>query len=476
MAEGKGTSGEVGGLTRRAAVGAMAAAAVGYAAFGPRGVRERTGSKIVLEYWEKWTGQEELAMRRIVDEFNASQDRIFVRMFSMSAIDQKAMVAIAGGDPPDVLGLWNFSIPVFAECGAIQPLDPLIAQHGERIAGWLREKHGEPGFTLLEERYTGPAWRLMHVNGSLWGAVNTCGTLGLYYNRAAFREAGLDPDKPPRTIDELDAAAERLTITDGSGEMVRAGFLQREPGWWNWIWGYHFGGALTDPSGLRMTTADPKNIAAYRWVQSYPEKFGSTRLVSFSSGLGNYNSVQQPLLAGKVAMALHGAFLANVIGRFKPDFDYAAAPFPVERSVYDEGAPVGLLESDLLVIPRGVKHPEASLEFIAFTQRRRAVEDLAVGHAKPTPLREVSADFVPRHPNRSIAVHNAMVASPRAFLKPMTPVWRRYENEFNQAIDAFWLLKRPAEDILKDLERRMQGEVDAVVDRRRRRGRDGGMA
>ncbi|NBS86580.1 MAG: hypothetical protein EBS60_00625 [Verrucomicrobia bacterium] len=74
----------------------------------------RMSGRLVLEYWEKWTGFERDAMARVVDDFNNSQDKIFVRFLSVSRIDQKMMLATAGGVPPDVVGLWAINLPSYA--------------------------------------------------------------------------------------------------------------------------------------------------------------------------------------------------------------------------------------------------------------------------------------------------------------------------------------------------------------------------
>jgi ABC-type glycerol-3-phosphate transport system substrate-binding protein len=68
----------------------------------------------------------------VVDDFNRSQARIHVRYLVTSAIDQKSMIAIAGGDPPDVIGLWNYNVPGYAESGALIALDDLAPRFGVR--------------------------------------------------------------------------------------------------------------------------------------------------------------------------------------------------------------------------------------------------------------------------------------------------------------------------------------------------------
>jgi len=83
--------------------------------------------RVVIEYWEKWTGFEADAIRTVVDDFNASQDRIYVNYSSVSQIDHKLMLATAGGVPPDVAGVYARMLPVYSENNALTPLDDMAA-------------------------------------------------------------------------------------------------------------------------------------------------------------------------------------------------------------------------------------------------------------------------------------------------------------------------------------------------------------
>lgn len=442
---------------RRTALGALGASALGFLVFGPRPRRERADGRLVLDYWEKWTGHEAKAMQAIVDAYNASQSRVFVRYFTMSAIDQKALIAIAGGDPPDIVGLWTFNVPAYAESGAIIPLDDLAAARG-----------------LTRDAYAPRVWDLMHHEGRLWAAVSTCGTVALYYNKGLFRDAGLDPDRPPRTIAELDAANEKLTRTDSSGRIDRMGFIHTEPGWWSWLWGYPFGGSVYQPPERAMqaglaTAAAEANVKAYRWVQSYPERWGVSNLVAFQSGLGFYGTAENPFLLGKLAMEVQGPWLANMVNAYRPELDYGVASMPVgDEGLLERGA-VGMVDGDVLVVPRGAKDPEASMEFIAFTQRPENIERLSLAHCKNSPLAASSGEFLSRHPNRHVAVHDAIAKSPGAFCFPYTRAWPEYVAQFNSAMERMWRLQSPAESALADVQRRAQEAMDRVASMRRTR-------
>jgi ABC-type glycerol-3-phosphate transport system substrate-binding protein len=417
---------------------------------------------VQITYWEKWTGHEALAMQRVVDDFNQSQSRVFVRFLSMTMIEQKAMIAIAGGNPPDVVGLYNKNLRLFAEAGAILPLGELAGRH-----------------TLTSEHYADAIWRLCTLRPrrnaedtidreELFGLPNTCSTMALYYNRELV-------PRPPLTIAELDDMARRLTTPARGGETAaQLGFVPTEPGWWPHVWGYFFGASMYDEASDRATAADPANVRAYEWVQSFPRRFGVESMLNFQSGLGSYSSAQQPLLDGRVAMCLHGPFLVNVIKQFKPDFPFGVAPFPVDTIEPDDANPVGLVEADVLAIPSGCEHVEEAMEFMAFTQRSDIAERLAIAHAKPSPLAACSREYYASHPNPQIRVHEAIARSTRGFGYPSTRVWNEYESMLRRAFESeIWQLRRPASDVLRDVQARAQQAIDRASEKqRRRRARD----
>ncbi|MEI8312608.1 MAG: extracellular solute-binding protein, partial [Verrucomicrobiota bacterium] len=218
--------------------------------------------RIVIRYWDKWTGFEADAMRAVVDDFNSSQSRIFVEYSSVSQIDRRLMLATAGGIPPDVAGIWVINLPVYAENNALTPLDGFARKAGIGAKDYI------PAF-----------WEMCRYRGHLWALPSTPSSTALIYNKKMFREAGLDPEKPPRTIAELEAYNEKLTRRSASGRLERIGHMPEEPGWWNGLWGYWFGGSMVDGES-KITANSPENLAAYRWVQSYPERFGAKNLLS----------------------------------------------------------------------------------------------------------------------------------------------------------------------------------------------------
>jgi len=424
--------------------GTLVLAALLYIGFtrGPQAA-PRDG-RVHITYWEKWTGFEADAMRAVVKEFNRSQDRIFVEMLTISQIDRKLLLAAAGGVPPDVVGLWSMNLSAFADRQVLHPLDDSLTRHGIR-----------------RDDYIPAYWDLCEYRGRMYALPTTPGSLALHWNKKLFREAGLDPERPPRTIEELDEYAERLTKRDERGHTVCMGFMPNEPGWWNWSWGHYFGGGMWDGSE-RITADCPENIQGFEWARSYSRKYGVQNVQLFRSGFGNFSSPQNAFLSGKVAMELQGVWMGNFIDKYAPGMEWGAAPFPYPAG-HPELAEVSYVEADVLCIPVGARHMDEAFEFIRFVSSQKGMELLCLGQRKHTPLAQVSPEFIAQHPNPYIQVFIDVAKRTRTFSGPKTPVWSEYQNEMDAAFDEIWLGQAGAADALGRVRVRMQGRLDRAL-------------
>lgn len=438
-----------------------------------RRVQDRTpDGRVIVTYWEKWTGFEADAMQEVVDEFNASQDRIFVHMLSTSQIDQKMLLATAGGNPPDLAGLWSAQVNIFSEKNALTPLDRRLEAAG-----------------VSEEHYLPVYWDLCRHRGFTWALPTTPATVALHWNKDLFREAGLPPDQPPRSIAELDEMAERLTLVelqrDGRSvqlpyadltpaekqaktfRIVRMGFLPNEPGWWSTMWGYWFGADLIEDDET-VACLTPENLAAFAWMQSYAEKYGVDNIRRFGSTFGNFASPQNPFLGGTLAMVLQGVWMFNFIDRYAPTLDWSAAPFP---SVDPVALPdVTVAECDVLVIPRGARHPDEAFEFMLYVNSPGPMEKLNLGQRKFSPLASTSASFEEEHANPHIRVFRDLAAGPGVRRTPPTTVWNEYTAELAVAVDRVYSLAATPEEALRQAQNRAQWKLDRASRRWRQVG------
>ncbi|MGA2441121.1 MAG: ABC transporter substrate-binding protein [Tepidisphaeraceae bacterium] len=455
---------------------------VGLLAFGPRADESLPKNRIVIDYWEKWTGNEEAQMRVIVNDFNntmGAEKGIFVRYVSSSAINQKTLVATAAGVPPDVAGLFDVNLVQFAAMDALEPLDDLAAQYG-----------------ITASYYKPVYWNGCNYNGHLWALISTPTVVALHYNKrifgenaAALRAAGLDPDRPPRTIDELDAYARALTVRDSNGRVIRAGFLPMEPNWYVNYTCYWFGGNFWNASAKRFTLTSPQVVKSYRWIQSYASWLGKDAMSDFRNGMGNFDSPQNAFLAGQVAMEMQGPFLANFIYHRKPsmstvfwprevemektpeqrlrNYEWAVAPFPSAVPGLEDVAYCGF---DVLAIPKGSKHKKEAFEFIAYVNRQDVMEKLNKLHCKNSPLARVSDDFLNHHPNPYIRIFERLASSPHAQAPPQIPIMPEVVDELNALSQQISLLQVTPEKALPELQARLQAKYDEFVRQQRIRG------
>ena len=433
-----------------------------------RNAADRTpDGRVIVSYWEKWTGFEDDAMQVVVDDFNHSQNRIFVKKLAVSEMLRKLMLATAGGNPPDVAGLWSSNIPDFAEKGALTPLDKMIERAG-----------------IKSNDYISTYWRQCSHHGFVWALPSTPTTLALHWNKKLFREAGLDSNRPPQSLDELEAMSEKLTIVeikrDGKPvrvrypelteeekraknfKLVQVGHLPTQPGWWIPDWVYWFGGRLWD--GDRTITANNSEaLQTFDWLRQGSEKFGIANLRSFGATFGNFASPSDPFLAGQVAMELQGVWMYNFIDKYAPQLEWGAAPFPAKDAAHFAG--VTLAECDVLLIPKGAAHPNEAFEFIRYVNTQGPMEKLCMGQRKFSPFVSVSEEFVRTHPNPFIKTFIELARSSHACNVPRLTVWAEYGDEMSVAADRVISLKATPKEALDEVQRRIQWKFDRVMRR-----------
>jgi multiple sugar transport system substrate-binding protein len=422
---------------------------------------------VVVQYWEKWTGVEQDAIQQIVDDFNSTVGRekhIYVSMLSMSNIDAKTLVATAAGVPPDVAGLWDPMVVQFGALGALQPLEKMAAAHG-----------------IVKGYYKPVYWKACHYNGHLYSLVSTPATIALFYNTRIFHEnakklrsLGLDPDRAPQTLQELDRYAAALDTfkigPDGRRHLDRAGYLPMLPGWYITNMPIWFGAEEWDPATKHFTLTLPGVIAAFKWIQSYSLRLGADAVTEMQTSQGGFNSVQNEFLAGTVAMEMQGPWMANYIHHWKPqmDHDWAAAPFP---SAVGQKL-VSYAPFDTLAIPVGAKHPEQAFEFIAYVNRQDVMEKLCMMHCKNSPLAKVSQYFLTHHPNPYIRVFEELAWSPNAHTTMQCPIAFEAGQDLLALAQGVVTLQLDPVTALEKTQRRLQAEYNNFEAKQKIRQRD----
>jgi sn-glycerol 3-phosphate transport system substrate-binding protein len=223
----------------------------------------------------------------------------------------KAVTAIRAGQGPQL------AILLAAEMHSLQDMDILVSL--DEIGLDAKGKSWIEGFF--------PAFLAnSRVEGKIWSVPFQRSTAIQYYNKAAFSDAGLDPDAYPKTWDELAHAAEKLTKRDASGRVTRWGIkLASDLGNAQWTFGalcYQAGHVLMNEAGTEVRFNDPKAIEALTFWRSLASTYKAT-----PDGISAWPQLSPDFLEGNSAIIQHTTGnLTNV--RDKAQFPFGVAGLP----------------------------------------------------------------------------------------------------------------------------------------------------
>jgi maltose-binding protein MalE len=153
----------------------------------------------------------------------------------------------------------------------------------------------------------------------------------------------------------------------------------------------------------------------------------------------------------------------NFIDKYAPQLEWGAAPFPAKDPA--RFPLVTLAECDVLVIPMGARHPQEAFEFMRYVNSQGPMEKLCMGQRKFSPLVKVSDEFVRTHPNPYVKTFIELARSPNAVFMPRLSVWGEYNDELRAATDQIQALTATPEQVLNEVQRRMQWKFDRVLRR-----------
>jgi multiple sugar transport system substrate-binding protein len=403
---------------------------------------EKEEGQAFLNYWTGWSGFEFDALQVLVDKFNEEHPNTFVNMTTVFGQYDKVLTAIAGGNPPDVVSaVWLHQLTGLAARDGLTPLEDYA------------DKDGIDG-----SEYFPSCWEAWHYDGHLWGLAVTVNANVIGYRRDLFQEVGLDPDNPPRTIAELDEAAQALDKFDENGNIERYGLM---PGGLFW-WGLVFGGTFYDEANQKITANDPKNVEALDWMRSYAERLDITKVEAFETGFGDYMSPQNAFFVGKQAMTQVGEWFISFVDKFAPglDYDFMGAPSP------PGGRPdCTTFDGSVFTIPKDVKNPDASWEFIKWLGKPENIGEFAyVIHNIPPKTAVANESRFIDDPRFKTCVD--LYTGPNAFGPPKTPVTAFYFSKLGEAENLVKHGEMDPEAALNQVTQEVQEELDKALERK----------
>jgi len=228
----------------------------------------------------------------------------------------KALAALNSGDPAQLSVMFSIDLYELIEQDAIVAFDDVVSTDEEKA--WLKSFYP----TLMENGVTG---------GKTWGIPFQRSTIVMYYNKDAFRAAGLDPDQPPATWDELVAAGKKLTKSDGS----QWGVMIPSTGYPYWMFGAL---AMQNDQVLMNAAGDKTNFDAPATIEAleFWKDLGAKHKV-MPQGTIEWGTLRQNFLEGRTAIMWHSTGNLTTVKK-NAAFDFGVAMLPANKR---RGTPTG---------------------------------------------------------------------------------------------------------------------------------------
>jgi multiple sugar transport system substrate-binding protein len=369
----------------------------------------------LLRVWIQW-GDNPQQLQSLFDKYGTANN-IKVEVTAPVDDEGKLLTALTGSEPPDVLVLsGGDNVKSWAQEGLVDELTSAI----------------ETGGIDLTDLFSAPLGQCV-MDGKYYCLPWGTDLYALFWNKDLFEAAGLDPEKPPQTMEELVAMSELLTKVDADGKLQQIGFIPDLSWSHTDLYSRMFGGFWYSDDGTQVTVNSQPMIDAFTWQQQFYAKYGYDNILSFSSGFGEYSSPDHPFYAGKVAMMVEGEWQTgpNFIKNFKPELNYGVTAFPPPAD-HLERANTVVNQGTVVVIPAGAKDKVASAKLMAWMMSPEIVAEEMVANANLPTSKKAAQD--PRFSeNPKFKVFVDLMASPNAVPMITTPINMELSNAMGTA-------------------------------------------
>lgn len=308
---------------------------------------------IKLTFWHALGGTNGEVVSNLVNQFNDSQSDIFVQDIYQGTYDDlvnKFRAGLQSKDGPHLLQVYDIGQRFMIDSKAIEPMQTFI---------------DADKFDLSQ--FEQPILNYYTVDKKLNAMPFNTSNPILYYNKDAFTAAGLDPVKPPRTWDDVAAAAQALTKKDASGKP--------QPGVSFAIYGWYFEQWLATQNSLY---ADPDNgRGAQRATKVVYNSDAGVKILDWWKGMvdkgiaanlgRSTGDVQNAFAAGQVAMITEStASLKGLLTKAGDKFQVGTGFMPRPTTGGEQGGIIMGGAAVYISNQKADKEKQAAWKFVQF--------------------------------------------------------------------------------------------------------------
>ncbi|HTN57549.1 MAG TPA: ABC transporter substrate-binding protein [Protaetiibacter sp.] len=372
-----------------ASVGAIAAAALALSGCSAGGDTPSDGT-VELVFWHGYTEADGDVLEGIVDAFNDSQDEVHIstEINTWDVIDDTLLPALSSKTGPDLVAMPAERFPVYAAKKAFISLDDFYADAANNASDVVE------GAKAMTE-----------VDGSTYAVPIGFVPLAIYYDKAAFADAGIT--EVPADWEAWVDAAKKLTVDEnGDGTPERYGVVLPDHAtvgngvWPSLLWGN--GGDIVSDGEAVVDSAENAETLAFWHDAIVNDKISPTGVDGIEA-----DSV---FSSGKAAMTFGGPWMTFIAG--DAGIDYGIAPIPAGPETQAASA-IGLT---LSVTDQGdTAKQEAAQKFLAYFLNDDNAAAWSLGSGWPPLRTSIPADAVAENPTV------AALSQFTSFTRPLLP-------------------------------------------------------
>ncbi len=288
---------------------------------------------VTINFWHGWSQPNELkAINGDIAAFEKAHPNIHVHVVP-NVNDDKINQALrtGGSDSPDVISSFTTdNVGKFCSSGALVDLAPFLKKSGI-----------DPVKTFPKPMLDYTAYQGTRCTLPLLGDA-----YGLYYNKDAFKAAGITA--PPRTMSEFKADAVKLTKPQGDS-YTQLGFMPDFHGYESTPAHYaaQWSPTYFDAQGRSQTAKDPAFAKMFTFQKDLVNSLGGfPKLEKYRNTFGDEFGAKNPFHTGQVAMAIDGEWRLGMTKDAGVRFPIGVAPLPVpddQADTYGKGYITGTI-------------------------------------------------------------------------------------------------------------------------------------
>jgi sn-glycerol 3-phosphate transport system substrate-binding protein len=410
-----------------------------------------SGKPVEITFWHAMSGKNGQALTKMVNDFNSSHKDIKVTVQFQGKYDEelnKIKSAEKVGGAPDIAQVYDIGTRFMIDSKWAVPMQNFIDSDKYDTSSL------EPNLLAY---YT--------VDKKLYSMPFNSSTPILYYNKNAFKEAGLDPNKPPKTFSEVEKDAKALTIKDSSGNVSQYGFSMAIYGWLFEQYlvkqGKDYANNGNGRNGESTAVDFDKNGGGLAFLNEWKKLVDSGDDGNFGR---NEDDTENAFIAGKTAMYIEStADLTSDLSAIGGRFDLGTAPLPSFDGTENGGVSIGGA-SLWIMNNKDTAKQKAAFEFIKYmvSPEEQAYWNTQTGYFPVTKKaydQQVMKDNLKERPQFKTAI-DQLHSSPKTAVGALIAVFPEARQDIESNIEEMLQNKQTPEQAIDNAAKAINESID----------------